>query len=80
MREVGVSAGVSDTPNMAVDWCPGCAPGRDPLREILVERYCDGHAVGVWGVEDGKVEQTFLPVGEADGETCRAFAELLRGG
>ena len=69
-----------DTPNMAEGWCPGCEPGRDPLREILLERYCDGHPVGMVGVEDDKVEQTFVATGESDGETCRAFAELLRGG
>jgi len=29
-----------DTPNLASSYCPGCAPERDPLREILTICWC----------------------------------------
>lgn len=42
-------------PNLAIPWCPLCAPERDLTREILDVRYCHDHQPDLGGVDDGKV-------------------------
>lgn len=46
---------LADTPVMAVMYCPGCEPGRDPTREVLDVRYCADHEPKRAGLDDDAV-------------------------
>ena len=39
---------------MAKEWCPGCAPERDPVVELLAVSYCEPHAPKVAGPDDAR--------------------------
>lgn len=64
-----------NTPNEARDWCPGCEPDADPLREVLVERRCYAHAPSA-GIENFES----IAVMEAGGSSNRDFCNLLHRG
>jgi len=77
------SAGVSElaeTPNLAASYCPGCAPERDPIEEILAVRWCDTHQPAVGGLDDETAtvsQATAYPSGEAEAATNRPWCELV---
>lgn len=73
MSEIDLS-----TPDLGMEWCPGCEPDRDPTREILSTRWCEEHE-SVIGSADGSVpvmpEARFV---SNEGSVYKAFADLLR--
>jgi len=77
------SAGVSElaeTPNLAASYCPGCAPERDPIEEILAVRWCDTHQPGIGGLDDERAtvsQATAYPSGDAEAATNRPWCELV---
>lgn len=71
---------LADTPNLAGSYCPGCAPERDPIREILTVRWCDEHQPGCGGFDDEKAtvsKDILSSAGEADAVTNRPSCELV---
>jgi hypothetical protein len=70
---------MSETPYLAVRWCPGCEPTRDVLKEILEVIYCDTHSPARGGDKDHVVtSESFLSgSSDADGETNRRWHEVL---
>lgn len=62
-------------------YCPACELEADPQREVLTVRMCPAHEPTTEGAEDARVAPRHLSgATEADGETCRLFAELLHRG
>jgi hypothetical protein len=63
-------------------YCPGCHPKADPLRELLVLRWCEAHAPTLNGLDDTAVGSTGESAGRdeaAEGDN-RRWCELLHGG
>jgi hypothetical protein len=79
MRVPVVSEHLPDSPVVARAWCPGCEPLADPTLEILDIRYCDQHAPGRAGADDGSVMLDGHVSGsvEAGGDANRLWCELL---
>lgn len=71
---------IPDTPKLGVQWCPGCSPERDPMREILEVLWCGTHIPPVAGLDDGAVQAVrhLSGSGEAEGVDCAAVARLIR--
>lgn len=57
---------LGDTLYVAAHWCPGCAPDRDPVREILEVRYCETHRPEAEGSDDARVAGTAYLSGSAE--------------
>lgn len=74
---------VSETPNLATEWCPVCQPDKDPSREILQVRHCFMHDTALIGSADLMVSppecSTWSAPGEAGGDENRRLNDLLRG-
>src|SRR5437867_11426133 len=71
---------LSDTPNLASFYCPGCSPGRDPLEEVLTVRWCDAHQPMYGGFDDERATVStdiLTSTGEAEGVTNRARCEFV---
>lgn len=75
-----------DTPDMSVDYCPGCEPERDPFEvlpngKVLSVRMCEKHKPAVDGSEDAikTVSDAYLPSsGMAESEVSnRAACDIL---
>lgn len=68
-----------DTPSQARDWCPGCAPERDPSIEILEYRPCHLHAPAQAGADDAALTPGVYMSGSADagGDGNRAICDLI---
>lgn len=75
---------LTETPNLGILWCPGCAPERDPTREILETHWCYRHGPTLAGVDDRPSLDGPVRIGNgsgpADGDDCRAFAALMASG
>ena len=77
------SAGVSElaeTPDLAASYCPGCAPERDPIEEILAVRWCDVHQPAVGGLDDERATvstDTLCSSVDAEAATNRPWCELV---
>jgi hypothetical protein len=71
---------LAETPNIAVSYCPGCTPERDPVGEILAVRWCDAHQPRLGGFDDEKAsvgtDSVFVPC-DAEAATNRPWCELL---
>jgi hypothetical protein len=78
---VAVSDHVPDSPTVTESWCPTCAPDRDPLRELLEERWCGLHAPSLDGALD-KVVRADLGYlsgsAEAEANDCQRIQRLIR--
>lgn len=70
---------LASTPSVSRQWCPMCEIERDPLTEILEERYCHRHAPATKGVDDDAVldESVLSGNSEAGGATARAICGLI---
>lgn len=69
-----------DSPPEATAWCPGCAPERDPIKELIYEQRCADHTPKRDGADDDLVSTSGAWLGgsnEGDGDTGRAFAEIV---
>lgn len=66
-----------DSGDLALYYCPRCVEAPDHLLATI--RWCDPHAPSRDGAEDAKVETGLFLTGtaEADGQTCRAWSNLL---
>jgi hypothetical protein len=75
-----MSDAIRETPSLGRTYCPGCEPDADPLAEILDVRWCEAHAVGQGGLDDGLVTTTAHLLGnvEAGGEENRRWCALFR--
>jgi hypothetical protein len=64
---------------MSRSYCPGCEPTADPIGEVLDVRWCDVHAPGRDGLEDGRAhfETAHASGTEAGGEDNRRWCELV---
>ena len=73
---------ITSSPVVARAWCPLCDPLADPTLEILDVRYCDPHAPGREGSDDGMVTSDTAPSGstEAGGDANRLWCQLLHRG
>lgn len=72
---------LQDTPFVAVSYCPGCEPERDPVAEVLDTRWCIFHTPPVRGdVDDAITAQSFLSNTDAGGDDNRAWCDLLHRG
>jgi len=64
------------------DWCPGCEPDVDPLRELVFENHCWRHKPSERGSADKQVERIMgtdtLDRVSVVPETQRAWADFLR--
>jgi hypothetical protein len=62
-------------------YCPGCRPSADPIREVLVLRWCEAHAPTLDGPDDTAVTSTLAPVwsDEVAGWDNRRWCELFHG-
>jgi hypothetical protein len=62
-------------------YCPACQPHADPIRELLVLRWCEAHAPTLSGPDDTAVGSTGEPDGRHDMEECdnRRWCELFHG-
>lgn len=71
---------IPDSPRLGEYWCPGCAPARDPTREILETRWCLMHAPSRAGPDDAATGEGRLLSGaaEAEGRDCAAMSKLIR--
>lgn len=69
-----------DTEYCGRTYCPGCEPEADEIEEILTVRWCDPHEPQRAGADDDRViAGSFLSgTADAEGPTCKAFADLLR--
>jgi hypothetical protein len=63
-------------------YCPGCRPNADPLRELLVLRWCEAHAPTLNGPDDTAVRSNGEPDGRNDlaESDNRRWCELFHGG
>ena len=71
---------LAETPNLAASYCPGSAPERDPIEEILAVRWCDTHQPRIGGLDDERAtvsQATAYPSGEAEAATNRPWCELV---
>lgn len=69
---------ICETPFLGRYWCPQCDPLADPLNEILDIRRCDRHSTPPEGVEDEKVQRTYLSgTTEAGGDNNRYMCAAL---
>lgn len=70
---------ISETPRMAVPWCPTCEPDRDSILEMLETSYCGIHTPQRDGVADAKViiNSDLTGTAEAGGVDNRIFCELI---
>lgn len=73
-----------DTPNLAVSYCPGCRPERDPVEEILTVRWCETHRPEDRGADDERAKVSadiLISTGDVEAATNRQWCELIhRGG
>jgi hypothetical protein len=62
-------------------YCPGCQPQADPIREILVQHWCEAHAPTLNGADDTAVGSTGEPGGRDESAGCdnRRWCELFHG-
>ena len=62
-------------------YCPGCRPNADPIRELLVLRWCAAHAPTLNGPADTAVVPNQTPVwsDEVAGSDNRRWCELFHG-
>ena len=74
---------IEETPYIAVRYCPGCEPHRDPSREILDVSWCAEHVPAHQGTEDSIViaQQYMSGSAEAgaDGDNKRMCSLIHRG-
>lgn len=71
---------LADTPNLAASYCPGCAPDRDPIEEILTVRWCDEHRPRDGGFDDDKATvgaDLLTSTGDVEAATNRPWCEFL---
>lgn len=71
---------LADTPNLAASYCPGCAPERDPIREILTVHWCEGHQPRYGGFDDEKAtvsKDALCSSGDAEAVTNRRWCALV---
>src|SRR5215475_9663917 len=63
-------------------YCPGCDRDADPIRQLLVVRWCDQHAPPLDGPDDTTVSSTtdVEEAGDQVGCDNRRWCELLHGG
>lgn len=71
---------IPDSPVLAILYCPGCEPDRDPIEEILDIRWCRSHIPTAKGLDDDSLSPTsVLSVNEeAGGKDNRRWCELFR--
>lgn len=71
---------LAETPNLAVSYCPGCAPERDPTAEILTVRWCADHQPRIAGFDDERAsvgtDSLYVPC-DAEAATNRPWCDLL---
>lgn len=69
----------SGTPSMARNYCPGCEPDADPLKEVLDVRWCETHAPARDGTDDASVRSNSYLSGssEAGGDANRSWCGVL---
>jgi hypothetical protein len=62
-------------------YCPACQPHADPIRELLVLRWCEAHAPTLNGPDDTAVGSTGEPDGRDEVAECdnRRWCELFHG-
>ena len=62
-------------------YCPACQPHADPIRELLVLRWCEAHAPTLNGPDDTAVGSTGEPDGRDEMAECdnRRWCELFHG-
>jgi len=48
----------AETPYLATPYCPGCAPERDPIVEVLAVHWCEAHQPRMGGTDDGRATLT----------------------
>lgn len=73
-------SGLVDAPNVASTHCPGCAQGRDPVREILTVCWCDAHRPVCDGAHDERAavsRDVLASNAEADAATNRPWCEWV---
>jgi hypothetical protein len=60
-------------------YCPGCQPQADPVRELLVLRWCEAHAPTLDGPDDTAVRSTGEPGGRDEAAGCdnRRWCDLF---
>lgn len=69
------------TREIAIPWCPGCDPDRDPFSDLLIEDRCGYHRPSLAGLDDARLDPPGLILGtnDTDPETQHGMAALLRG-
>ncbi len=72
----------TETPYLAICYCPTCEPDRDPTAEILDVRFCDNHNPNRDGAQDHQVVAMAFLSGsaEAGGECNQRWCDLLHRG
>jgi hypothetical protein len=74
-----VSEYVAEPPGVTRDYCPECEPSSDPLRELLIVRWCHRHTPSEGGTADEQVKLEHIPTGCGEGEAanCRAAQAII---
>lgn len=79
--KLGGDGGVpmADSSTMVRSYCPGCESEADPIREVLIVRWCDEHAPKLAGSDDATVrfEGDRSVNTEAGGDSNRHWCHLL---
>ena len=62
------------------EFCPGCEPETDPIKEFVIERWCFRHQEAQQGTADEQVQSSGALLSgssEAGGEDNRKWCEFL---
>lgn len=71
---------LAETPNLAAYYCPGCAPERDPIDEILTVRWCPMHQPTDAGSDDERANvsnDTLISTGDVGAASNRPWCQLF---
>jgi hypothetical protein len=74
---------VPSTGDVTHNWCPLCEPDVDPLKELVVIRWCHSHRKALTGADDAILRDKLAPESmpicdeKTDPATQRAWAEFL---
>jgi len=71
---------LSDTEDLAREYCPSCEPDADPLTTILRVHWCLDHEPKRDGPDDdaARTDRLMTSSGEAEAHDCRTIQSFIR--